>query len=124
MAVRLPGFAKNLPWTAGLVLLGLALRLFHYLRNPSVWHDEAALVLNVLGKSFRELLGPLWFSEAAPPLFLWIEKVVTHTLGDGTYALRLVPFLTGTGGIVVAQKPHAGVAAAPGMSIRLVVSGG
>src|SRR5262249_5218742 len=30
---------------------------------------------------------------AAPPLFLWAERAVTLSLGDGTYALRLVPFL-------------------------------
>jgi hypothetical protein len=58
-----------------------------------MWHDEAALVLNVLAKSYTELLGPLYFSEACPPLFLWIEKAVVGLLGNGTYALRLVPFL-------------------------------
>jgi hypothetical protein len=86
------------PWSArvGTVLfvaVGLGLRLYHYLRDPSMWHDEAALVLNVLAKDCRELLGPLLFSEAAPPLFLWLERAVFLTLGDGTYALRLPAFL-------------------------------
>jgi hypothetical protein len=76
-----------------LVALGLALRTFNYLRNPSVWHDEAALVLNVLGKGFADLLGPLFYAEAAPPLFLWAERAAVLLLGDSTYALRLVPFL-------------------------------
>jgi hypothetical protein len=76
-----------------LVILGLALRCYHYLRNPSMWHDEAALVLNVIGKSFAGLLGPLFFSEAAPPLFLWMEKGIACLGGDSTYALRLLPFL-------------------------------
>lgn len=76
-----------------LLALGLALRLYHYLRCPSLWHDEAALVVNVLEKSFTELLGPLRFSEAAPPLFLWIEKAAVLTLGDSLFALRLAPFL-------------------------------
>lgn len=71
-----------------LVVLGLALRLYHYLREPSLWHDEAALVVNVLGKTFSELLGPLRFSEAAPPFFLWLEKAVTIVWGDSLYALR------------------------------------
>ena len=86
--VRKPAF-----WTGCLVALGVGLRVYHYARNPSVWHDEAALILNVTGKDFTELLGPLLFSEGAPPLFLWIERAVFLTLGDGTYALRLVPFL-------------------------------
>jgi hypothetical protein len=79
--------------TTFLVLLGLGLRLFHYLREPSIWHDEAALLLNVIGKSFHELLGPLLFAEAAPPLFLWIERGVYLILGPGIQALRLVPLL-------------------------------
>src|SRR5437879_2379608 len=58
-----------------------------------MWHDEAALVLNAIAKNFTELLGPLFFAEGAPPLFLWIERGVFLTLGDSTYALRLVPFL-------------------------------
>src|SRR5206468_12575562 len=38
------------------------------------------------------LLGPLRFAEAAPPLFLWVERGVILSLGDSTFALRLVPF--------------------------------
>ena len=84
---------KRFPWFAGVVALGVGLRLYHYLRNPSMWHDEAALVLNVLNKDFLALLGPLTFSEAAPPVFLWMERAVALLLGDSTYALRLIPFL-------------------------------
>ncbi|HEV3118171.1 MAG TPA: hypothetical protein VGY58_14060 [Gemmataceae bacterium] len=90
---RLPWEKKPAFWTWLFVLLGIALRLFHYGRNPSMWHDEAALVLNATGKTFTELLGPLFFAEAAPPLFSWIERGVFLLLGDGTYALRLVPFM-------------------------------
>jgi hypothetical protein len=86
-------WARAVPWTACLVALGLGLRCYHYLRDPSMWHDEAALALNVLDKDFPRLLGPLAFAEAAPPLFLWVEKAATLLLGDGTYALRLAPFL-------------------------------
>jgi hypothetical protein len=84
---------RNWGWTESFVLFGLALRLFHYGRNPSMWHDEAALVLNVLDKSFIELLGPLEFAEAGPPLFLWLERAVFLLGGDGTYALRLPSLL-------------------------------
>ena len=84
---------KRFPWFAGVVALGVGLRLYHYLRNPSMWHDEAALVLNVLNKDFLALLGPLTFSEAAPPSFLWMERAVALLLGDSTYALRLIPLL-------------------------------
>jgi hypothetical protein len=58
-----------------------------------MWHDEAALVVNVLGKGFRELLGPLFLHEGGPPLFLWLERALTLAAGEGTFALRLLPFL-------------------------------
>lgn len=74
------------------VILGLALRSYHYLRCPDVWHDEAALIVNVLGLSFSRMLGPLIHSEAAPPLFLMAERAIVLGLGDGEYALRLLPF--------------------------------
>jgi hypothetical protein len=83
------------------VLLGLGLRAYHYLRDPSMWHDEAAAVVNVLEKSFGELLGPLYWAEAAPPLFLWLSRAVVLALGDSTYALRLVPFLASCASVVL-----------------------
>ena len=78
--------------TLAAVGLGLALRAYHYARNPSVWHDEAALILNVLSKSFVDLLGPLYFAEAGPPLFLWLERAVRLLLGDDVFTLRFLPF--------------------------------
>jgi energy-converting hydrogenase Eha subunit E len=93
MSLRWFRIPRPFPWFACLVALGLGLRTYHYLVNHAVWHDEAALVNNVLGKTFTEYLGPLYYSEAAPPLFLALEKVVVLALGSGTYALRLLPFL-------------------------------
>ena len=81
-------------WMYGVVLLGLGLQSYHFLRQPSLWHDEAALVLNVLSRDFHQLLGPLMLCEAAPPLFLWLERAIVLVLGDGLYALRLVPFVS------------------------------
>jgi hypothetical protein len=96
-----------------LLTVGLGLRLYHYLRNPSMWHDEAALVLNVLGKSFTDLLGPLFFAEAAPPLFLWVEKAVSLLLGDGTFALRLMPFLASCASLLLLARVAQRVLQAP-----------
>ena len=76
-----------------ILALGLALRSYHYFREPSMWHDEAAVVVNVLSRGYADLLGPLTFHEAAPPLFLWLEKAVCVVLGDGVFALRLPAFL-------------------------------
>jgi hypothetical protein len=80
-------------WVPLAVLLGLALRSYHFLRCPVVWHDEAALVLNVIGLSYSEMFGPLLHAEAAPPLFLIAERVMVSAFGDGIFALRTLPFL-------------------------------
>jgi hypothetical protein len=87
------GLPRSGRWVAVAVILGLALRTYHYLRCPPVWHDEAALIVNVLRLDFAEMLGPLLHAEAAPPLFLWLVRAVVLVLGDSEYALRLAPFL-------------------------------
>jgi len=84
-----------------MVLIGIGLRAYHYLRQPSVWHDEAALLVNVLEKGFRDLLGPLIYSEASPPLFLWAERALALALGDGVQVLRFLPFAASCGTLVV-----------------------
>jgi hypothetical protein len=89
---------KGGPWTGwgvplAILLLGLGLRNFHYLRGPVVWGDEAAVMVNVRNKDYAGLLGPLALHQAAPPLFLWAEKAVSLRLGDGPAAMRLLPWL-------------------------------
>src|SRR5438067_5498919 len=86
------------------IATGIGLRTFHFVRDPSMWHDEAALVLNVLQKGFGDLLGPLRFAEAAPPLFLWAERAVSLVFGDGTFALRLVPFVASCLAVVLVAR--------------------
>jgi hypothetical protein len=84
-----------------ITFLGLLLRTYHYLRNPSIWHDEVATFLNVINKGFVGLLGPLYHSGTGPPLFLWTQKCIELCLGESTYALRLVPFLASCAALVV-----------------------
>src|SRR5260221_10638968 len=92
--VTLPACSCKAVWPLPVrVRSGLALRSYHYLRVPAVWHDETALVVNVLDNDFASLLGPLRWHEAAPPLFLWVERAVVLILGDDLLALRLFPFL-------------------------------
>jgi len=46
-------------------------------------------------RSFRGLLEPLDYGQAAPPGFLWLVEAATRVLGTGEPALRLVPLLFG-----------------------------
>ncbi|WP_160299556.1 glycosyltransferase family 39 protein [Leptolyngbya iicbica] len=77
--------------TWGALVYGVVLRLGYYSTNRSLWHDEAAVTLNILNRSYGELLQQLDYGQAAPPLFLWTQKAVTQLLGPSEYALRLLP---------------------------------
>lgn len=101
-------------WLRAFVALGLILRAYHYLRCPSVWHDEGALAVNILAGPIGSVFGPLTHTQAAPPLFLLAERATVAVLGDGVLALRLVPFLASCAALLLvaglarrALGPHA-----------------
>ncbi len=78
-----------------LILFGILIRLVQYIHNRSLWFDEVNLALNIIDRSYLELLNTLDDNQAAPPGFLWIEKLATQLLGNNEYALRLFPFVSG-----------------------------
>lgn len=75
--------------------VGGVLRVVQYLHHNPYWNDEAALVLNILRRDFRQLLKPLDFAQAAPPMFLWVERWLALRLGSSEYGLRAFPVLLG-----------------------------
>lgn len=98
------------------VVFGAIVRLIQYLSNRSLWEDEANLALNIVNRSYLELLQPLDHNQAAPPGFLWIEKFATQVLGNSEYALRLFPFVAGIISLVAFYQlatRYASVVAAP-----------
>lgn len=97
----LPSSRLRLVLIGWIVVAGLILRLYHYARNPVVWHDEAALIVNVLDKSFLEQLGPLSLHTPVPPLVVWGEKCCVLLLGESPYVLRLLPLLASCLGLVL-----------------------
>ena len=88
-------------WVFLIVALGLLLRLIPFLRVPSVWHDEAALLINVVRLQCHQMFGGLLEHVGAPPLFLIAERGMLHLFGDGIVSLRLIPFLAGCGSLIV-----------------------
>jgi len=77
------------------MVVGTVLRLAALLEGRPLWLDEAMLALNVMGRSYHELLMPLDYDQAAPPLFLWLSRWL-GTLADGqALALRIVPLAAG-----------------------------
>lgn len=78
-----------------LLIFGVLVRLRLYFSNRSLWFDEASLAINIVDRSYGELLKPLDYNQAAPPLFLWLEKFAVQLLGNNEYALRLFPLVSG-----------------------------
>jgi hypothetical protein len=78
-----------------LIVLGIIFRVVQYLYNRSLWLDESFIALNLMNRSFLELLKPLDFGQAAPLGFILIEKIVTFIFGNSEYALRLFPLVSG-----------------------------
>ena len=77
------------------IAIGAVGRIKQYVSRPSYWNDEAAVVANVIHRDARHLLDRLDFAQAAPPLFLWIERGAYLAFGGNEFSLRLVPFLLG-----------------------------
>lgn len=96
------------PWVTRLawflVGLGVLARLVRYLSNRSLWRDEAALALNIVDRSFAELLTPLDYDQVAPLGFLWLARAAVALFGTSEYALRLVPLLAGLGSLVLFHR--------------------
>lgn len=86
-------YSKKAIWIV--ILLGLAFRLVPYIENRSLWLDESSLALNIVKRSYSELLLPLDFDQGAPPGFLLVEKLSVQIIGENEYALRLFPLICG-----------------------------
>lgn len=83
--------SSHLPLT--IIYFGILVRVVQYLYNRSLWNDEAALALNIVHRSYAELLQPLDYDQGAPIGFLMVEKLMVQLLGNNEYALRLFPLI-------------------------------
>lgn len=80
--------------TLAAIAAGVVFRLGQFFSRQSFRADEVALLLNVVGKTTRQLFtAHLEHGQAAPPLFLAAERLVALTAGPGELAERLVPLL-------------------------------
>ena len=85
--------SQNIP--SVIIGIGIILRLAQYLYNRSLTEGEAALAINIVRRSYAELLKPLDFTQAAPVGFLMLQKFFVDTLGNNEFALRLFPLIAG-----------------------------
>jgi hypothetical protein len=95
----MPSFKNKTHLLIGLIVIiciaGSFLRLYFYALGRSLWLDEASLALNIVNRSFSDLLEPLDTNQGAPLGFLLLQKTITVLLGDSDLALRLVPLFAG-----------------------------
>jgi hypothetical protein len=104
-------------WTT--LAVGVALRLWQYLLNRSLWLDEAYLTLNLTHRSFAGLMKPLDFDQGAPVGFLWLEKSVLRAFGNSEYALRLLPLLAGVASLFLFYKLAKSILPATAVAVAL-----
>jgi 4-amino-4-deoxy-L-arabinose transferase-like glycosyltransferase len=79
-----------------LIGIGIALRLYHFIDNRSLWNDEIYLATSLIRMNFLELAtGPLDYQQKAPIGFLWLVRLSVLLFGKAEMALRLVPLLSG-----------------------------
>jgi len=89
----------------GLVVLGVALRVWAYAAPTSFWLDEILLARSIVELPAQRLLTqPLQLDQVAPRGFLLVEKIAVIGLGHSELALRLFPFLCGVAGVFLFRR--------------------
>jgi hypothetical protein len=87
-----------------LLFLGVAVRSVRYFLRFPLWDDEANLLASFLDRGWLELLDPLDHRQAAPPLFLWIEKAAMEVLGWSELSLRLFAYLASLASLLLFHR--------------------
>jgi hypothetical protein len=75
-----------------ILMFGIYISIFQYLKNRSLWFDESMISLNIINKDIFELLKPLDYNQVAPILFLILEKLISY-ISTSEFALRLLPLI-------------------------------
>ncbi len=78
-----------------LIAVGVAIRLRQYFANVSLEVAEAELSLNLISRTFSQLLLPLDLDQAAPVGFLWIQRFLIDSFGPAEMVLRAFPTFCG-----------------------------
>jgi hypothetical protein len=87
--------------TLALLAAGVLWRVVRYLLRFPLWGDEAMICLNFLELDYAGLTHQLRYCQVAPLLFLWGELTSLRLLGGSELAMRLLPFLAGTGALAL-----------------------
>ncbi len=84
---------------------GVVLRLATYAWGRSLWMDEGSLAGNILGHSPLRLFEPLSNVQAAPPGYLFAERVLSALSGGSRWILRLPSLAAGLAALWLVARP-------------------
>ena len=88
-----------------IVIAGIALRLWQWLADGSLWLDEISIARNIESQSLGELVTrPLLFDQVAPPGFLAVVKLLTMLFGETERILWLFPLVVGIASVVLFRR--------------------
>ncbi len=80
---------------SALVLIGVVLRLWHWLGGRSLWLDEAMVANSIVGRDWAGLLQPLDEMQMAPIGWLFVERAAYLFIGHSDLVLRLPQLAAG-----------------------------
>lgn len=88
-------------WCIALLAVGIGWRLARWGVAAPLWGDEAYIGLNVLERSWRELLLPLDFLQVSPIGFLWSQRAMILVFGGHEWIARLLPTIAGIAALAI-----------------------
>jgi hypothetical protein len=84
-----------------LFLAGAGIRLVQFFHCRSLWVDEASVSLNIINRSYLDLLLPLGYHQQAPVGFLWVSRFLVNLFGPNEFALRGYSLICGIASLPV-----------------------
>lgn len=104
-----------------LILTGVIIRLRQYFFCRDLWVDEAMIALNVINRSYSELLQSLDYFQVSPLGFLFLQKTMVVLFGSSELVLRFWPLVFGIAAIFTFYKLLKATASPWVVSIALFV---
>ena len=76
-----------------LLLLGFVLRTNLYLTSNSFEDDECRLAITMLDKNLWQMFLPLGDAQSAPPIFMFLSKILVNLFGYKERVLHFIPYV-------------------------------
>lgn len=111
--------SRIIPWL--IIGVGAVLRIAQFIYNRSLTEGEAALALNIVQRSYAQLLRPLDYTQAAPVGFLLLQKFMSTLFGLSELGLRFLPLITGIGALFLFYEVAKKTISEQSLTIALVL---